>query len=97
MEKIVIFGASSQSDSVLDCVLKEGKYEVVGFVDSYKKKGELHNGIKVLGTVYELRTICVRYNIYGGIVDIQNNYMRKCIVDKVLSILPQHHLSNCYC
>ena len=89
MEKIVIFGASSQSDSVLDCVLKEGKFKVVGFIDSYKKKGDFHNGIEVLGSEYELRTICIQYEIFGGIVDIQNNYMRKCIVDKVLSILPQ--------
>lgn len=89
MQKIVIFGASNQSDSVLDCIQKENKYEVIGFVDSVKKKGQLYKGIEVFGADHELQTICVKYQIYGGIVGAKNNYRRKCIVDKVLSILPQ--------
>ena len=39
MQNIIIFGASGHGSVVLDCLEKQNKYNVVGFLDSFKKKG----------------------------------------------------------
>ncbi|WP_343487918.1 acetyltransferase [Allomuricauda sp. d1] len=88
MKNIVIFGASGHGSVVLDCIKKEGKYNVVGFVDYYKKKGRYHSGHKILGNEYDLPYLIDKHNLYGGIVAIGDNWTRKKVVDKVLQIVP---------
>lgn len=88
MQNIIIIGASGHGSVVLDCIEKEGKYRVVGFVDSFKKKGLSHNGYPVLGTEYDLPYIMSAYSIRGGIIAIGDNWARKLIVDRVLAIVP---------
>jgi sugar O-acyltransferase (sialic acid O-acetyltransferase NeuD family) len=67
----------------LDCIEKEGKYKVVGFVDSIKKKGLSHNGYPVLGNEYDLPYIISAYNIHGGIIAIGDNWSRKLVQDRI--------------
>ena len=88
MKNIVIFGASSHGSVVLDCLEKEGKYKVVGFVDSYKRKGSFQNGYPVLGTECDLPYLCDAHSISGGIVAIGDNSLRKYVVDKIKKVAP---------
>ena len=88
MKNIVIFGASGQGSVVLDCIEKEGKYKVVGFIDSFKKKGSKTNGYEILGSVYDLPYLKDKYNLFGGIVAIGDNWNRQVIVKKIKRIIP---------
>lgn len=88
MKNIVIFGASGHGNVVLDCIEKEGKYNVVGFIDSFKKKGSEQNGYEILGSVYDLPYLKDKYNLFGGIVAIGDNWIRQNIVNKVKGIIP---------
>ncbi|MFH6603583.1 acetyltransferase [Maribacter algicola] len=88
MKNIVIFGASSHGSVVLDCLEKEGRYRVVGFVDSFKRKGSFQNGYEILGTEYDLPYLCDVHNLYGGIIAIGDNFLRKHIADKVKKVAP---------
>ncbi|WP_289644964.1 acetyltransferase [Maribacter aestuarii] len=88
MHNIIIIGASGHGNVVLDCIEKEGKYRVVGFVDSIKKKGLSHNGYPVLGTEYDLPYIISAYNVQGGIIAIGDNWSRKLVEDRISAILP---------
>lgn len=94
MQNIIIFGASGHGSVVLDCIEKEGKYKVIGFVDSFKKKGTKINDYLVLGSEYDLPFIINNYNINGGIVAIGDNWTRKLIVDRVLNIVPDFNFIN---
>ena len=89
MKNIVIIGASGHGGVVLDCIEKEGKYNVVGFIDSFKKIGLSQSGYPVLGTEYDLPYIISAYNIEGGIVAVGDNWARKLLVDRVLHIVPE--------
>lgn len=89
MQNIVIFGASGHGSVVLDCIEKEAKYKVVGFVDSFKKKGTEVNGYEVLGSEYDLPLLTDKYQIYGGIVAIGDNWTRNLVVDRILKIVPE--------
>ncbi len=88
MKNIVIFGASSHGSVVLDCLEKEGRFRVVGFVDSYKRKGSVQNGYEILGTEYDLPYLCDVHNLYGGIIAIGDNFLRKYVTDKIKKVVP---------
>ncbi|QBA64954.1 acetyltransferase [Muriicola soli] len=88
MKNVVIFGASGHGSVVMDCIEKEGKYKIVGFIDSIKKKGHLHNGYQILGTELDLPYIRDKYYVFGGIVAIGDNWTRKVIVNKISKLSP---------
>ena len=89
MQNIVIFGASGHGSVVLDCIEQEAKYKVVGFIDSFKKKGTEVNGYAVLGSEYDLPLLIEKHEIFGGIVAIGDNWIRNLVVDRILKIVPQ--------
>lgn len=88
MKNIVIIGASGHGGMVLDCIEKEGKYSVVGFLDSYKKKGIIYNGIEILGQEQEILKLIEDHDLYGAIIAIGNNRTRKKMMDKLIDIAP---------
>tara|TARA_R110002049_G_scaffold91333_1_gene227759 strand:+ start:1832 stop:2563 length:732 start_codon:yes stop_codon:yes gene_type:complete len=88
MKKIVIFGASGHGSVVLDCLLKEGSYDCIGFLDSYKKSGSFYCGYEILGDENDLLTIVEKYEISGIIVAIGDNWSRKCVVHKIKEVVP---------
>lgn len=88
MQNIVIFGASGHGSVILDCLEKEGRYHILGFIDSFKKKGSKINGYSILGSEYDLPYLKEKYNLLGGIVAIGDNWIRKMIVDRILKIVP---------
>lgn len=88
MKNVIIFGASGHGSVVLDCIEQEGKYNMIGFVDSYKKKGRRQNGYEILGNEADLPVLIEKFNIFGIIVAIGDNWTRKTIVDKVSEIAP---------
>jgi len=94
MQNVIIFGASGHGSVVLDCIEKEGKYNVIGFIDSFKKKGTLVFGYEVLGSEYDLPYLTSRYKIFGGIVAIGDNWVRKLIVDRITKVNPNFSFIN---
>ncbi len=91
MKNIVIFGASGHGSVVLDCIEQEGKYNVIGFVDSFKKKGSKQNGYEILGNEYDLPYLFEKFNLFGGIVAIGDNWIRKLLVEKISKIVTDFH------
>ncbi len=88
MKNVVIFGASGHGSVVLDCIEKEGIFKVLGFVDSFKRKGTRINGYTVLGSEFDLPYISEKNDLAGGIVAIGDNWIRKLVVDRIFKILP---------
>jgi sugar O-acyltransferase (sialic acid O-acetyltransferase NeuD family) len=88
MKNILIFGASGHGSVVLDCLERSKDYRVVGFIDSFKKKGTKNNGYEVLGSEFDLPYLIEKYKIQGGIVAIGDNWTRQLLVKKILSIYP---------
>ncbi|KSA12408.1 acetyltransferase [Maribacter dokdonensis] len=94
MHNVIIFGASGHGSVVLDCLEKEGEYNVIGFVDSYRVKGTIVNGYQVLGSEYDLPFLINRFNVRGGVVAIGDNWTRKLVVDKISKIAPNFNFIN---
>ena len=88
MKNIVIIGASGHGGMLLDCIEREGRYNVLGFVDSFKEIGTKMNGYEVLGNELALPQLIDKFNIQGAILAIGNNWTRKNVAKKVNNIAP---------
>jgi sugar O-acyltransferase (sialic acid O-acetyltransferase NeuD family) len=83
MNNVLIMGASGHGSVVLDCLEKQGGYNVIGFIDTYKKKGRRLNGYEILGAESDLPYIIEKFNIKGGVVAIGDNWVRRRVVDRI--------------
>ncbi len=88
MKNIVIIGASGHGSMILDCIEKEERYSVVGFVDSFKEKGTRRNGYPILGNELDLPGLIDEFDIKGAILAIGNNWTRKIVADSIGNIAP---------
>ncbi len=88
MKNIVIIGASGHGSVILDCIEKEGKFNVMGFIDSFKEKGGKQNGYEILGSEHDLPYLIDMFNLHGGIVAIGDNWTRKNVVERISEIAP---------
>ena len=88
MKNVLIYGASGHGSVVLDCLERSKEYRVVGFVDSFIKKGTKKFGYEVLGTAYELPFIIEEFAIDGGIIAVGDNWIREKIAKRIWEIIP---------
>jgi len=88
MQNVVIFGASGHGSVVLDCIEKEAKYNVIGFIDSFEEKGAQVSGYSILGSEYDLPYLIEEHQLLGGIIAIGDNWTRNLVVERVRKIAP---------
>ena len=94
MKNVLIFGASGHGSVVLDILEKSEEFQPVGFVDSFIKKGTKKNGYEVLGSEFDLRHILEKHNVYGGIVAVGDNWVRRRLVRLIQRLVPQFIFIN---
>ncbi|MDO5971152.1 NeuD/PglB/VioB family sugar acetyltransferase [Flavivirga aquimarina] len=83
MNRVLVIGASGHAKVIIDIIKKQAEYEILGLIDSYKKKGTIIGGHKVLGTENDLSKIIEANNIYGGIIAIGDNWTRKKLYKEI--------------
>ena len=79
MKKLIIVGAGGYAKSVLDSV-DHMNFQMVGFLDDIKAKGEEHQGFPILGNTIDC---IVNPEDYVYFVAIGNNAKRKIWFDKL--------------
>ena len=94
MEKIVIFGASGHAKVLVDILELMQNVTVVGFVDSYKKSGDLVYGYEILGSETVLENLVGNVKGLKGIIGIGDNWSRKRMFDKINQIVPRFEFMN---
>lgn len=86
MDKIVIVGASGHGKVVADVVEREGRYAILGWIDSYKPAGGEFFGYPVLGAEDVLLDLWQRREIVGGLIAIGDNWSRGRMAEKIRSL-----------
>ena len=94
MKKVLIFGASGHGSVVLDILERSEEFKLVGYVDSFIKKGTKKYGYEVLGSEFDLLQIIERYRIYGGIIAVGDNWVRRRLVRLVQRLAPEFAFIN---
>lgn len=93
-KKIVVIGASGHAKVIIDIIEKEEKYDIIGLIDSYKEKGKKTFGYAILGTEEIIPELIEKGNLYGGVLAIGDNFIRKELFYKIKEIQPDFKYVN---
>ena len=94
MKNIVLFGGGNQAHYTIDIIEKEGKYNVVGIIDSIHEVGSERFGYKILGRQENLKELISKYNIFGGVISIGDNWSRYIVYQQIIKIVPDFNFVN---
>ena len=94
MENILLFGGGLQASYCIDIIKKEGKYNIIGIVDSINDIGRKLFGYKVVGRQEQLKELIGKYHIHGGVITIGDNWSRKYVYDSIVSLIPDFKFVN---
>jgi sugar O-acyltransferase (sialic acid O-acetyltransferase NeuD family) len=92
-KNIIIFGSGGHSKVIVDTIEKEEKFQLVGFIDDNKNENILD--YKVIGNDDSLTSLIQEKKIFGGIIGIGDNAIRKKLSEKIISVIPDFHFVNC--
>jgi sugar O-acyltransferase (sialic acid O-acetyltransferase NeuD family) len=88
MKNILIYGASGHAKMIVDIVLKNNIYNVVGFVDSYKPINQDIYGYKIIGNLDDLPNLIKQHHIQGIVIGIGDNSTRQNAYQRISKIAP---------
>jgi sugar O-acyltransferase (sialic acid O-acetyltransferase NeuD family) len=94
MKNVVLIGGGNHVQYSIDIVEKEGKYHIVGIIDSIKDIGTTLYGYEVIGRQDELPQLISKYNIHGGIITIGDNWSRYYVHESIKKIYPEFIFFN---
>lgn len=93
-ENIVLIGGGNHVQYSIDIIEKEGKYNVVGIIDSIKDIGTGIYGYKVIGRQENIKSLSLEYNFKSGIITIGDNWIRHKIWKIIMDIDPSFTFVN---
>lgn len=94
MKNIVLIGGGNQAHYTIDIIEKEGKYKVIGIIDSKSDVGSYKFGYKILGRQENIIQIIKEYQIDGGIISIGDNWSRYYVKNQILELVPNFNFVN---
>ena len=94
MKNIVLIGGGNQAHYTIDIIEKEGKYNIVGIIDSLHDIGSDRFGYKVIGRQENLSELVKEYKIYGGVISIGDNWGRSNVSLQISSLVPDFKFVN---
>jgi sugar O-acyltransferase (sialic acid O-acetyltransferase NeuD family) len=89
MDNIVIIGSSGHAKVVIDIVLKQGKYNIVGLLDRFRLVGEKTMGFPILGKEEDLPKLESAHKIKGVIIAIGDNVVRGRVSEVIRKLCPE--------
>jgi sugar O-acyltransferase (sialic acid O-acetyltransferase NeuD family) len=94
MKNIVLIGGGNQAHYTIDIIEKEGKYNIVGIIDSIHEIGSDRFGYKILGRQEDIIKLTKQYQIQGGLITVGDNWIRYIISNQILNLIPSFEFVN---
>jgi sugar O-acyltransferase (sialic acid O-acetyltransferase NeuD family) len=91
---IVLFGGGNQAQYVIDIVEREGKYNLVGIIDSIHDIGEMIYGYPVIGKQGDVLHLSKLHDFNCGIISVGDNWIRDFIYEHINNIYPAFTFVN---
>ncbi len=86
--KVVIVGSTGHSKVIIDIFEREGKYQIIGLLDTFRKIGEETLGYKVIGKEDDLPDLLLKTPNCKIFIAIGDSWIRKKVMDKIINIIP---------
>ena len=93
-ENIALFGGGNQVQYVIDIIEREGKYNIVGIVDSIHDIGSMIYGYHVIGRQKDIELLSKVHNFKAGIISVGDNSIRQKIYLDIFKINPHFKFVN---
>lgn len=93
-QKIFLFGAGMHGQTCIDVIEKQGKYKIVGLIDSQKPIGSFVDGYHVLGRMGDLPKLMEEHKLKAGFIGIGDNGVRKRTSEEVYAHSPDFEFIN---
>lgn len=94
MKNIVLFGGGDHVQYSIDIIEKEGKYKIIGIIDSIQDIGSILYNYTVIGRQENILTLVSDYKIDCGIITVGDNWTRKAIFDDIVKRVPSFNFVN---
>lgn len=94
MKNIVLIGGGNQAHYTIDIIEKEGKYNIIGIIDSIHEIDSDRFGYKILGRQENISQLIKKYNIEGGVISIGDNWGRYHVYNQILELAPTFKFVN---
>jgi sugar O-acyltransferase (sialic acid O-acetyltransferase NeuD family) len=94
MKNIIIIGGGNQAHYTIDIIEKEGKYNIIGIIDSIHEVGSYRFGYKILGRQENIVELINQYQIQGGLITIGDNWIRHIVSNQILNLVPNFEFVN---
>jgi len=88
MNRIVLVGSSGHAKVLVDIILQEDKYKIVGFLDRFKTKGEKQLGYPILGSEDDLPELITSLDVSGIVIGIGDNFNRAVVANRIRQSMP---------
>ncbi len=85
---IAVVGSRGHAKVVIDVIERDGRYRIVGLVDSFRPAGEESYGYPVLGTEAVLPELVGRREISGAFIAVGDNWGRHVVLEKLEALVP---------
>jgi sugar O-acyltransferase (sialic acid O-acetyltransferase NeuD family) len=91
---VVLIGSSGHAKVIADTIEREGKYSLVGLIDSFRSPGECTQHYRILGTEETLAKLVANGEVYGGLIAIGDNWKRHLMAERIKSLAPEFVFVN---
>ena len=88
MKKILVIGNSNFTKVIINIIENEAEFEIFGVIDCFNL-GMKYLNYDVVGTKEDIPKILIENDIYGGVLAIDDNWKRREVYDRVLSVSVQ--------
>ena len=87
MKNILIYGASGHSKMIVDIILKNKEYNIIGYLDSFKPINKTVYGYDIIGDLDSLPELIAEHSIEGIVIAIGDNYTRQHAYELISDIV----------
>ena len=94
MKNLVLIGGGNQAHYTIDIIEKEGKYNIIGIIDSIHDVGSDRFGYKIIGRQENLSKLIEEYNIDVGVISIGDNWSRYKVYNNIIEQVPNFEFAN---
>jgi len=94
MKNVVLIGGGNQAHYTIDIIEREGKYNIIGIIDSIHPIGSERFGYPIIGRQDDIKELISKHKIDAGIISIGDNWGRFAVSRTILELVPNFEFVN---
>jgi sugar O-acyltransferase (sialic acid O-acetyltransferase NeuD family) len=94
MKNLVLIGGGNHAHYTIDIIEKEGRYKIIGIIDSVHPINSDRFGYKIIGRQEDIKDLITKYKIDVGVISIGDNWGRFHVSKLIKDLVPNFEFVN---